>query len=179
MFAHHFQRTLTNINISMPTRARRVSTRRWSGVKFVRIISICTPRRYRHWARRLTSHAIQWARTSCVRLRKNDLRPTRPNRPLTITQDSVEILRNSHPTMIITWGRELIRPWFLERARSTSSGTSPSRQHRSKRSKSSSIRLQQTAVKRRRSCTTVVLTSLLRQRTACWMRIQSVRTRKA
>lgn len=149
----------------MPTRARRVSIRRWSGVKCVRIISIYMPRQFRRWARRLTSHAIRWERTSCVRLRKKGLRPTRPNRPLTITQDSVEILRNCRPTTTITWVRERIHLWLPAKVHSINSGTS--HQLRNKRSKSNSIPLLQTVVKRRRSCMIVVLTNLSKRQTVC------------
>lgn len=100
-FARRSRPTITS-STSMPTAARRVSTRRWCGVKPVRTISRCTRRLFRRSARRLTSHATRWGNTSFGRRQKNGRQPTRHSRPLTITRDSVEISRSCHQTTTTT-----------------------------------------------------------------------------
>lgn len=178
-FAHRCRRTLRT-NISTPTAARRASTRRSFGAKPVRTISIFMPRRSHRWARRLTSRATRWERASFVRPQRKDRRPTSHNRPSTITRDFAVISRRCHPTMTTTWIRWRIRRRLLDEVPSTSFGTNRNRRRRSRRSKSNSIRLQRTVVRRRRSYTIGASISLLKRRMAFWMTTtRSVRTRKA
>lgn len=177
-FVHRSRRTLP-ISTSTPTPARRALTRRWFGVKRARTISIYMPRRYRRWARRLTSRATRWGRATFARHRKKGRPHTRRSRPLTITRDSAGISRKCRPTMITIWARERTRRWSRAKVPHTSSGTSRSRRRPSRSSRSSSIQSPRTVARRRRFCTIVVSISPSKRRTACWTKMWNVRTRKA
>lgn len=114
---------------------------------------------------------------SFERRQKKDRRLTRPNRLLTITRDSVEISRKCHQTMTIIWALERVH-LLRAKAASTNSGASHSLRHRSRSSRSNSIRSLWIVGKLHLSFMIVVLISHLKQQTVCWTKTQNARTKR-